>query len=1440
MASCSWKPKVQNQKGELVESRLFNDLLSYTQNRQQSKEYYVLGKNQEFLNEVSEDAKFDENGEITFNSLRKEANLDIEEEKIIAKLNKDLGSGEYPFDQAITKMQYFNTSNPMRDDFMATISIGKGDKVKLEVVKNTPKNQDKLIDTIKNRILQDRLKYYLTKHGVNVSFLDSNTDSNINGRYSTENIEKTSDGLYNLIQIAHGKKGEEALAEETGHFIIGALSENPLVDRLISLLTDENMQKLLGDTKYNETMNSLNPKREAAGYLIGESLKQNLDNTSIVGRLTHRIVSIAKRIFYKIKGDDVAYLKSQVEDLAYRIASGAINDKFEVTVDNALKTKETLYSAPDSKKVEKFKEIVKKLQTQVLQVKVFDKKASRRYQELHDYVATGKIITGSPAGILGDMLAYDGIVKLLEALPNELLDITDKVANIDINYSGINSETASTLRQARILLDNTYEIRNIIMEMLTPGYNIFAQGSVEYNTLYRLVSSLNQILGNTENRVIGLNDILKAKELDFYTKFLEMSLGAKYITRAKRVVFKMKGKIIPTITTKDESQESIEQALRQQKDEGWLSSILTSMSNSSSLTNKIVDKMFRTQKKMVNDRVLSIKNELTVLEKELKEIGGTSEEMFERVDEYGEGSINGKLTGNLIDEYLYGVIEKEYDDLVKTKKEEFYNNLDKTGKTREQITVLWMSYFNPINKQFINTHFVPSTDGKSLIPNDKYKNQHYIKHIKGTEKEKWLNKYKALKRRIDLECLDIRENDEALLRRAPQFKGWTIQRVKNRSHNMNSIAAWKTSIWEAVSESFIEDSEDRDYGSQYTYNPDEEAYTDKDLYEEDKINRVPLFGINKLKNMETLSTDLFQSTVAYASMAYRYNVLKQVANTLEVGREVLKRTNYERKINKSGKVPELRTFSKFQKFVDKELYGFRTYKISLGKLVFNKVASFCTQISSYMFLGGNVTGGAVNVMTGGIEVFKEAFSGEHFDVKSWRRANSEYFKYIIPNILNAGALRKYDKISLFIEHFDTLNRAEEQAFNFRTRESRLWRLNPFGQNVWLPYKSGEHYMQTMTFLSAAMSTKLYDKDGKETTLYDAFEEVEIKDNKGKVVAKELQLKKDYVFKKEDIDVLNMISAISTELNNSTIPSYTQEQLDFLNKYDIDPNRPKKDILNKLQEIRGKTFYSPFKESEFINKCREINNRLHGIYNNQDKASIQQHFIMNALFSMRNYAFGMISRRFGGSHYNLALGHDVEGTLITTAKVLTGLFDPKTIWQTFRFLLLPFTNKSKSMMLSLGFNANQIANMRRNFADMSMIAALFILKLMTAKSEGDDDDEDDITAGICYYFASRLLREQAAFNTPMGLYAELPVITNIEPAGVSAIADLLGIAELLGMQTIGMEDAYYKKSGANYKEGESKAEHKIERLIPFWRSYLLLQNPYKAAESYEFGRANKSR
>ena len=54
-------------------------------------------------------------------------------------------------------------------------------------------------------------------------------------------------------------------------------------------------------------------------------------------------------------------------------------------------------------------------------------------------------------------------------------------------------------------------------------------------------------------------------------------------------------------------------------------------------------------------------------------------------------------------------------------------------------------------------------------------------------------------------------------------------------------------------------------------------------------------------------------------------------------------------------------------------------KLKIGKkVVLNKVVGFFTGLASKFFLGGNVLGGAVNLGTGSLEIFKEALSGEFF------------------------------------------------------------------------------------------------------------------------------------------------------------------------------------------------------------------------------------------------------------------------------------------------------------------------------------------------------------------------------------------------------------------------------------------------------------------------------
>ena len=132
--SCNIYAQVLNSKGEVVDSRLFKDLLHYTSNdRELTKKLYKVSMDAKFKSLTADKAQFDENGEITLKSLLKLTNTNLNNEQLLQKLNTDIGSGVYDYQDAIQRLQNFNKNNPFNDRYLATITPIK-DQYRLSVV----------------------------------------------------------------------------------------------------------------------------------------------------------------------------------------------------------------------------------------------------------------------------------------------------------------------------------------------------------------------------------------------------------------------------------------------------------------------------------------------------------------------------------------------------------------------------------------------------------------------------------------------------------------------------------------------------------------------------------------------------------------------------------------------------------------------------------------------------------------------------------------------------------------------------------------------------------------------------------------------------------------------------------------------------------------------------------------------------------------------------------------------------------------------------------------------------------------------------------------------------------------------------------------------------------------------------------------------------------
>ena len=395
-------------------------------------------------------------------------------------------------------------------------------------------------------------------------------------------------------------------------------------------------------------------------------------------------------------------------------------------------------------------------------------------------------------------------------------------------------------------------------------------------------------------------------------------------------------------------------------------------------------------------------------------------------------------------------------------------------------------------------------------------------------------------------------------------------------------------------------------------------------------------------------------------------------------------------------------------------------------------------------------------------------------------------------------------------------------------------------------------MQSMSYLALANSIKVYDVDGNEVSLYDAYSAEQLEDETGKTFKdRTLALNGIYLKDAESVEKYHMLEGILNEIDNALqssspfgrVTNFTQEQLDYINEkgYYMDDLAT---LRTLIETDKYNLTWSVDNESAFMDKAREINNRMHGIYNNQDKVAMQQNIFGNMLLSMKGYALGLAERRFGTSKHSTALGGEVEGSMRTLLKVImSSVTDRGGFSLTMRAILFPFGKKAKQNMLRAGFSANQFYNMRRNWGDGAVIVALLLLKLLTEAPVGDDDDDEgetDITAGLVYYFSSRLFREQAAYNTPRGWSDESSTLLNVAaPAGFSVLTQLWSIASgAIGSQFASEDDSEYfyqsSKEGI-YEKGDAKWERKFWRMFPYLRSEYVFNHPYDAAASYEYGR-----
>jgi len=1686
--SCSITYNVRDMNGKPKVSALWKDLTKvFSGDRRQTMIHYLLSKDGNFLSDNVDTLEFDVDGEVTIESLKRamdgsgiEGNLS--NSVVLTSLNKELGAGRYEYDEALSNVLRFNKGNQFakggkdgKGGFMATLTREADGYYSIKVVPRTSEEEYKLADHVQNKLMTDAVITMLENMGLSTEFLRS---SRLATKYSTQNPVQDADGLYKVVSVLNGENTAPEVAEAAGHFIVGAMADNPNVRRVVDMLSDLDLQQALFKNEaspfYREGfIVSSESAEEAAGILIGEQLLtpfKDAQNERLaterwkeswkgwtarekvkalwqqLRNLLGRIARFVGERLGVVKPSEVRGMVESARLAASTAAMGFLSNPEAANPDAALasahtyvrKSSREMLSEATRTNVDAYRDTIARLKALTRDLKPSMRRADDAnnkeiYAKLKDLIANVEGSYGAQleyeslartAAIEGIAAAIVGLEEILSNDVSNLLDSINPASKVSF-YNDITRNFAN-MKSVCTAMRNISDICGILSDKLAklhvesvtiPGKN----GNPVAVDLREALDRLNDVLSSNggeyadtdgkKRKMGGLQQVMEAKMRQMVCDVVEEFYGAKYVDVAAGKVWVMRKGKMPKLVTRSEKRMQIADFVDSlEEDISWFDRYMSSAADCGDFMTAVGYKVSR-EANMVADRTaMSFWHRLDGLRTQMKTLFGDTDcgRFFELAEEYDEdGNPTGRMvkTGNLISEtgVNYGAWERDrklfkkdldrrFNEYLAEKRKKFYEEnkgaREVYSLTQNQIAMLRYNFVEPLWNQWHKEHSEKDASKRWIPKASKYHNPQWdelfdtgnpgLSEEEVEQRKGQLVWYKHL--------LEVKSDMDGLLpagatvpTRAPQMVGRFSHRIENLRQRTGEgwLSAGGRILRMKVAEMWnVRDDEGYLFGTNNEFNELEEDPTQSPaFYEKESRDRLPVFGVNKLRNMDDLSTDLFGTMMAYGSMASSFFAMKQYVDVFGVAKDVLKRREVAG-VKESERPSESRAYGRFIKFIEKNVYGINVTPPKFGKNGFIKFLNSLSALGSRILLGGNVAGGIVNTGTGINEILKEALAGEHFGISDVNAANKLYFSNVIDSFVQGYKQRKDDKVSLWIRHWNILGENRDflrgQSFDQRgmfKNDYGIWRF--MDQSLMLPYSTGDHYMQTIPYFALANTVTVYDSEGNPIKLMDAYSVVDGEE----------------VFRAEESGIIEeILRKTKAATDMGTLAEYTDEELEFLAANDLEGESPKaimtaikkrklgntpkrlvlRDdvfrgpeeilkyrkaiaVINKISDIfernpniknshkahleltddeikyleeegfltpslatageatakelaslktalTSKTHdyhYNEDDESMFMDKARNITNRLHGIYNQEDKVVLQQNIVGNLWMAMKGYALGMVNRRFGNNRYNIFQQRNTEGTFNTALKVMAsirgqsswkaareglfmgGMFTgiPVTIGEWFfaGSMAVPlaalagvgvaaglyglfnrkFQDKVRADMMKEGFSETQFYNMKRMGTDFLLIEALMLLKMLLAPNgplAGDDDDsESNIGAGIAYYFVMRWLREQSAFNTLRGIDNEMGSMLDWKPIGLSGSFTMLELGALYARTAYNEafnnssdkyknSDLYYQSSKEGmYEAGDMKAWKKTQRLIPYYRSFYTFQHPYEAASGYEYGR-----
>lgn len=1063
------------------------------------------------------------------------------------------------YQRLILSSHNYNVNSDNRDRLVAVVTPSSdGSQLRVEVRERSEASVNEYKNQYSTSLLNQKLESILGDLGVSVDLLESNELTD--GYVDFSKAEKIADGFTGLINIANGMEGELALSEEFAHLLIGMFGDTPLVQRSIRILANNKalMKEILGDEYQtnvdyytrNPNMDSFGNEipltdtlaEEVLGRVLQEKLKKGTSTDTSDGD-SSALYNLVSRLLSYIK----RLFKGRNSDDIVR-AKNDVDASMGELAKNVLEGTQKLKKDDIAKnkrnaRFNHLRESTDKILSLLKNANEIERKRSKiSPKEMTEDIR--KRITKLES-LMTDKGKLEGLHTYAKWALTDLQQAMDK---LDIS-GAINTSDFAGLRHIKSVLDSYSGFISDFHEVLDDmGDEVTVSIDGQDVNLRELWRDINDLYASCDTA-------FKNQALASFSDFLAPIYEKSPLRNDDGSIKELKDVLIGEDFDISEFDR-------------WL----TSMGESSSVLLQLFDKAVKNAKDKTRLSTMHNVRDIWKIREKAEKRGITDFEwMYERDSE-------GHKTGNYISPYNHGQFEKDKRDFERQLKEKYGNH--PIGDDFKQAFAE--------RKAWYELHAEKDMFGISY-PGKMYKNKAFDK-LSQAQKET-LN-----------EILDYKDALERQLPKDRRSRVRAIQRRRSGTQRLIDTASNPTQALQSIKDdlrSAFRRSEDDDL----MYGETTKGLTD---FTGQEYMTLPVLYTGRLKNPDTLSTDIFSDLMAYSYMANTYSEMSKVYDPLEIGVSVVGQKDFvknsgskakEEVLNvlgrvtrKNVKVGSNTSFAKkLRDYLECQVYGRYMKEDDVLGVNAQKTMNVFQRLTSMAYLGCNYLAGVANVATAAGMQNIEAAAGEFFGAKELALADAEYAKMIPEFVSELADRQKQSKLALFDELFDVRQNAKDKLHN--TQMKSIFR-RFFGNNwLFIQQGLGDHWIYNRTAIAMAKKRKVK-VNGKEMSVWDALE-------------------------------------IATDNNGY--------------KY--------MKVKDGTKNLDG----SVFDAGMFAREIAHINHTIAGIYNDDDQNAANRVMIGRLAQQMRKWIIPQMMRRFQSKRMILDIGKEEEGYYRTAYRLSRDLW-----------------------------------------------------------------------------------------------------------------------------------------------------------------------------------------